>query len=772
MSSAAAVDAVINPSSKSRVLTILSFPVIALALGVPWWIHTTSIERRSLAAIGTVQGIREGWKDDKVAVRVERGEEGDVAGWTRMMNDCVPAENRAWELHATGEDWERAGSERDIQAPRIKLVDNTTSSTSPYINNVPSSAPIGTLMFPINSSQLPTLGTLSRPTSEECKAAGSSRLYDVLETLLPLQPWTPPGHAIKYAENVTLSFVLLNEDSSAEHGREVFRGWDIEDALHTSIPPLAISTFRIPQFGSVFIPANPQRRDGDGYLSSDQLTQAFKVFRRDLLQLLGVPPLAGMLCEGNDLHHRADLDFGVTPWQFFSLLRTHVKATTISAVDTLTSISRLVSRIREMRVGKEVVGDVEACVDALTAAFIKRKTGVEGLENAELIDVWEKTKRASALADRAFFNPSMVGLLYFVSPNILAGAPSSNVSVTADNLVQCAESTISWTGGQAPYTLQISTGGFYVPTTALETHSSLSSETYSWKVTQKEGTGMFFLVTDAGGQVGYVQNIYVAASSDSSCLAAGSASSSSLSSSAPASTTASAAVAASTTANQVSATTSSRAAESSSAVAEQSPASSSQTSSSTPVAVVSSTSTSSSDTPSLPPFQSSSSVPASPTTTSVARIQSVATSTTTDAAGGVLTLTVTSSVDDSSPSPSTTLGNVLTLTASDGNSGVAVVTATATAASGGAANVTQGTGSAVVVTATGSGSGSASVAAAAASSGSAKSSSSRSSSSTRPSSASPAGSGTVQSGTSGAGMVGVNVFAVAVAGLIASACLF
>lgn len=151
-------------------------------------------------------------------------------------------------------------------------------------------------------------------------------------------------------------------------------------------------------------------------------------------------------------------------------------------------------------------------------------------------------------------------------PNILAGAPVSNVTVTADNLVQCAESTISWTGGQvspsfprantihltslpqSPYTLQISTGGFYIPTTQLETHSDLSDASYNWKVTQKEGTNMFFLVTDAQGQVGYVQNINVGASSDSSCLAgAASSSSSSSSSAAPTSTSTSTIVQPSTT---------------------------------------------------------------------------------------------------------------------------------------------------------------------------------------------------------------------------------
>lgn len=177
-----------------------------------------------------------------------------------------------------------------------------------------------------------------------------------------------------------------------------------------SITPTTISTFRIPQFGSVVIPAFPEKRAEDGYMSSLQMRHVFTVFRRDLLQLLGVPPLPETLCRAND-QEQGDLGTRITPWQFSSLLRTHVQATTVSAVDTLTSISRLVSRIREMRVGKEVVGDVESSVDALTEAFAK--PNIQADEG--LMGVWEKTKRASALADRAFFNPSMVGLLYFVS---------------------------------------------------------------------------------------------------------------------------------------------------------------------------------------------------------------------------------------------------------------------------------------------------------------------------------------------------------------------
>lgn len=106
--------------------------------------------------------------------------------------------------------------------------------------------------------------------------------------------------------------------------------------------------------------------------------------------------------------------------------------------------------------------------------------------------------------------------------NVYAGAPISNITVTADNLVQCAQTYIHWSGAvvrytsrlpsplarftdgsqwviclfvQPPVTLQIATGGLYLPTERLETHEGLYDDGYSWTVTKPEGTGMYFMVS-------------------------------------------------------------------------------------------------------------------------------------------------------------------------------------------------------------------------------------------------------------------------------------
>lgn len=120
-----------------------------------------------------------------------------------------------------------------MTAPSVKLVNRAINPALPCIDTIPSSPSFGSLLFPAPVSHVRKLDESSIPRPDECEAAGASKLRETLETLLPLQPWTPPGHAIKYAENVTLSFVLLNEDASADGGKQVVKGWDVEDALRS-----------------------------------------------------------------------------------------------------------------------------------------------------------------------------------------------------------------------------------------------------------------------------------------------------------------------------------------------------------------------------------------------------------------------------------------------------------------------------------------------------------------------------------------------------------
>ena len=71
----------------------------------------------------------------------------------------------------------------------------------------------------------------------------------------------------------------------------------------------------------------------------------------------------------------------------------------------------------------------------------------------------------------------------------------------------------------------IGLGGYYIGTTELNTIPNLSNS-YTWTVDQPSGSDMIFQVTDANGEVGYIQNVRVGGSGDASCLDASAAGSS------------------------------------------------------------------------------------------------------------------------------------------------------------------------------------------------------------------------------------------------------
>ncbi|GHJ89947.1 hypothetical protein NliqN6_6349 [Naganishia liquefaciens] len=447
-----------NPPTWERLSVILAFPLIGLALGIPWWVGTTSIERRSLGAVQRLRAV------DAAAGRVQVRVEGSGREeWSRWVSKCVDEKDRGWELYGNAS-----------TDPTIRLVDDS-SDAPPYLDN-------GYLVFPLNFD---TVEQLEASKTDACEVVRASTARKVLDELIPPVPRDIPAHAIKYTEDVRLSFVLLNEDGSTGSS---FTEWHIIEAVHSYIQPVMdalapfhkfaiesqilyhapvkftpaerrvgetqawslshaqaglfvnteqwtldsgstnnpvlrfllfvpkadrrplvleqaitaqgeippLSSFRIPQFGSVVIPAYPS---GDESLSTTHVRAAFQIFAQDLSELLGVPSVPPSL-----LREPAESAIP-NAWQIAALLRTQIRATASDADATLNSISRLVARIHEMRVGKDVVEDVEKAVQLLEEAF---SAGYGRLES-----VWQRTKRASALANRAFFNPNMVGLLYF-----------------------------------------------------------------------------------------------------------------------------------------------------------------------------------------------------------------------------------------------------------------------------------------------------------------------------------------------------------------------
>jgi hypothetical protein len=90
-------------------------------------------------------------------------------------------------------------------------------------------------------------------------------------------------------------------------------------------------------------------------LSPAALAQIFTIFKRQLLQLIGLPSLPNT---DEDIHE-------ITEWQINTLLRRRLRENVRDSQDTLTSIMHLVASLSNLPIGKSVQKNVKSAVDAL-----------------------------------------------------------------------------------------------------------------------------------------------------------------------------------------------------------------------------------------------------------------------------------------------------------------------------------------------------------------------------------------------------------------------
>ncbi|PWN53809.1 hypothetical protein IE53DRAFT_383648 [Violaceomyces palustris] len=203
----------------------------------------------------------------------------------------------------------------------------------------------------------------------------------------------------------------------------------------------------IPQWGGVVI-LNPEeenledsdslneRADGVGevgkVLSTQELQEPLRLFSKQLSTLLGleegeeVEEKMGK-GEGDATTHRSP-----NPFRMETLTRERILETTKSTIDTLSSTLRLVAKIENLGVNQEVKGDfersllmLEALEDRLPSQSQRvaqvqgqgGRTDGSGQNHSESLSLLRRklklSSKAQSLSSSAFFNPSMLGMLYF-----------------------------------------------------------------------------------------------------------------------------------------------------------------------------------------------------------------------------------------------------------------------------------------------------------------------------------------------------------------------
>lgn len=149
---------------------------------------------------------------------------------------------------------------------------------------------------------------------------------------------------------------------------------------------------------------------------TEDLSQPFATFHRQLARILGVP-----VSPSRPARLRPE------PWQVDILVRRRLAEASRDTVETLDAIIKLVAQIPNMRVGTDVKTGVNAALAELDAVsghaarLEPRLLADANSTRAQAQDALASSSdaalahvsRASTLASKAYFDPSMLALLYF-----------------------------------------------------------------------------------------------------------------------------------------------------------------------------------------------------------------------------------------------------------------------------------------------------------------------------------------------------------------------
>ena len=211
-----------------------------------------------------------------------------------------------------------------------------------------------------------------------------------------------PSIAAPQLDEATNTYRLLQSDLSgfinaAEWplSPSIGSGPTINMVLYVPAPnqrPLLLETggnsWTIPQWGGVQI-LNPTNNNNTQVLTTSDLEPAMLTSATQLLSLLGVPPTPPSLA-----------------LRISRLKRERATALVLSASSTLGALVRLTNKLESIAIPRSVATSVDETLHHLTQACSNLRAGSyqAALEHA---------RTAEAEAEKAFFEPSMVGQVYF-----------------------------------------------------------------------------------------------------------------------------------------------------------------------------------------------------------------------------------------------------------------------------------------------------------------------------------------------------------------------
>nr|CAG8519507.1 3853_t:CDS:2 [Entrophospora candida] len=208
---------------------------------------------------------------------------------------------------------------------------------------------------------------------------------------------------MKYSPLYQVTFSLLNGNPSTLHV-----DWDIEQANI-----VRNNAFLIPRWGGVIINNIDDRSIGNNnnhFFTFEELKSVMSIFIMQLRGLLGVQDFWGKARLNLDslinIEFTSPPNTAITMWELDSLIRRRIAENIDATISTLKSLSQLVTEIPNMVVLDHIQTEVLLALNSLSKSCdsLKMKRYDVALKHA---------KEAIERAESAFFDPTMVSMLYF-----------------------------------------------------------------------------------------------------------------------------------------------------------------------------------------------------------------------------------------------------------------------------------------------------------------------------------------------------------------------
>lgn len=256
------------------------------------------------------------------------------------------------------------------------------------------------------------------PSNWEIEGALEAYLAPLLESLSAISNFTVDSQVQIYA---TFSPSIPGPEFDSEKGAWTLRKADLSGFVNAAEWPLSPSigvgptinfilyvpaenqspliiqenggnSWLVPQWGGVQV-FNPQSaassKVGGATLSKEDLRPAMQTFSNQLLSLLGLPQSPQSL-----------------PLRMSTLTRVHAASLIFSASSTLGALARLTKTLSSIAIPDTVALDVQQTISHLHQAC-------NDLRDGRFHKALESARTAEAEAERAFFERSMVGQVYF-----------------------------------------------------------------------------------------------------------------------------------------------------------------------------------------------------------------------------------------------------------------------------------------------------------------------------------------------------------------------